>query len=196
MMTLQCFSPIRLTCFNYKVRWHAWELSTVTSLCTVPTVTISNAQRSMRSCGDRWWNDTSSSGRTRWLQNYLQEQWYLYQAGAHLEGEHADAGSQKFKHANTVSVDTVVRRKKSVLTASKLPSVFLCGICALDFTEVPSSLWQHSIDCTKCKIWMQMADVLENRFNALHGKDKVGDKLGTWMIQWVTLELWKLGKLC
>ena len=44
-------------------------------------------------------------------------------AGAHLEDEHAYAGQQMCKPANTVSVGTVVG-KKSVLTASKLPAVF------------------------------------------------------------------------
>ena len=76
------------------------------------------------------------------------------QAGAHLEDEHAYAGPQMCKPANTVSVGTVVG-KKSVLTASKLPAVFLCGICGQDCKEqFPSSLSQHSIECTKCTIWI------------------------------------------
>ena len=50
-------------------------------------------------------------------------------AGSHLEGEHAYAGSQRSKPTNTLSMNTIVHRKKSVLTASKLLAVFLCGIC-------------------------------------------------------------------
>ena len=60
------------------------------------------------------------------------------EAGAHLEDEHAYAGQQMCKIANTVSMDTVIHRKKSVLTASKLPAVFLCGICGVDCSEDPS----------------------------------------------------------
>ena len=67
------------------------------------------------------------------------------QAGAHLEDEHSYAGPQMCKPANTVSVDTVVG-KKSVLTASKFPAVFLCSICGQDCKEDPSSLSQHRID--------------------------------------------------
>ena len=68
------------------------------------------------------------------------------EAGAHLEDEHAYAGPQMCKIANTVSMDTVIHRKKSVLMAYKLPAVFLCGICGVDCKEDPSSLSQHRID--------------------------------------------------
>ena len=79
-------------------------------------------------------------------------------AGAHLEDEHAYAGPRMCKPANTVSMGTVVGKKR-VLTASKLPAVFLCGICGLDCKEGPSSLSQRSIECTKCKIWMHFVCV-------------------------------------
>ena len=62
------------------------------------------------------------------------------EAGGHLEDEHAYAGPQMCKIANTVSMDTVMHRKKSVLTASELPAVFLCGICGVNCSEDPSSL--------------------------------------------------------
>ena len=76
-------------------------------------------------------------------------------AGAHLEGEHAYAGSQRCKPTNNLSMDTIVHRKKSVLTASKLPAVFLCGISGLDC----NTLSQHSMECTKCKIRMHFVCV-------------------------------------
>ena len=68
-------------------------------------------------------------------------------AQANQEGEHAYAGSQRCKTANTLLMDTVVPRKKSVLTAYKLPAVILCCICGLHCSEDPFLLITM-----KCKI--------------------------------------------